>query len=756
MHVEQVQAQGVAYHAEAGKAHGSSTEHGVQRQAEGDEHACGQRDADDVVDERPEQVFVDVAQGSAAQADGGGHVRQLGVHQHHVRRVDGNVGACADGDAGVGTGQGRGIVDAVAHHGHLAGCLQLADDRFLAVGQHTCDHLVHTGLPANGSSGALVVTGEHHHADAHGLQLPDGAGAVLLDGIGHRDDAQQAACSAEEQGRFALCGEGCGLLLQLCGHGDFGSDKGRIAAKDLHAVQLCGQTVARQGGKAGYLGGGELLRVGAGQHGLCQRVLALALQCGGKGEQLRLGNALGGQNVGHFWFTAGDGAGLVQRHDLGAACSFQRSGGLEQDAVLCTQTVAHHDGHRRCQTQRTGAADDQNGDAAGQRIAQLPAQQQPHDGGDHRNGNDRRHEETGHRIGDFCNGSLGGGGIADHPDDLGKCGVLAHAGGPALQETGLVGGGSAHLVARSLVHGDALAGQGALVHGAGAFQHDAVHGDVLARAHHKDVPLLHLLDGHGHFGTVPQQGGGLGGKLHQALERVGGLALGAGLQHLAHRDEGQDHGSGLKVELHHIMHDQLTVAVHLRAGHGEQGVGAPHKACHGTHGHQRVHVGRTVEEALEAVDEELLVDDHDDARQQQLHKAHGDVVAVEPAGQGPAPHHVAHGEVHQHQQKAQRRNEPPLELGGLVVGQRVKVGAGGAGSRRARTLGAGTVTCILHGLDDLGRAGGALHAHGVGQQAHRAAGNAGHLAHGLFHPGGAGCAAHAGNVVLFHKISLLR
>ena len=74
VHVEQVQAQGVAYHAEAGKAHGSSTEHGVQRQAEGDEHACGQRDADDVVDERPEQVFVDVAQGSTAQADGGGHV----------------------------------------------------------------------------------------------------------------------------------------------------------------------------------------------------------------------------------------------------------------------------------------------------------------------------------------------------------------------------------------------------------------------------------------------------------------------------------------------------------------------------------------------------------------------------------------------------------------------------------------------------------------------------------------------------------
>ena len=85
-------------------------------------------------------------------------------------------------------------------------------------------------------------------------------GLSSLDGVGHRDDAQQAARPAEEQGRFALCGEGCGLLLQLCRHGDFGSDKGRIAAKDLHAVQLCGQTVARQGGKTGYLGAVKLLR----------------------------------------------------------------------------------------------------------------------------------------------------------------------------------------------------------------------------------------------------------------------------------------------------------------------------------------------------------------------------------------------------------------------------------------------------------------------------------------------------------------
>ena len=78
------------------------------------------------------------------------------------------------------------------------------------------------------------------------------------------------------------------------------------------------------------------------------------------------------------------------------------------------------------------------------------------------------------------------------------------------------------------------------------------------------------------------------------------------------------------------------------------------------------------------------------------------MVAVKPVRQGPAPHHVAHGKVHQYQQKAQRSNQPPLELGRLVVGQRVQVGAGGTGGGSTGRLGAGTVTGILHGLDDLG------------------------------------------------------
>ena len=316
--VKQVQSQGVAHHAEAGKAHGSCAEHGVQRQPQGNEHTGCQRNADDVIDKRPEQVFVDVAQGSAAQPDGGGHVRQLGVHQYHVRSVNGYVRACTDGNAGVSAGQGRGVVDTVTHHSYLAVLLQLPDDGLLALGQHPRDHLVHPGLSADGLGSALVVAGQHHHADAHIPQLPDGLRAILLDGISYRDNAQQTTCAAKEQGRLTLRSQ-CGRLrLQRSRDSDLCANKCSAAAKDLLALQLGGKAVARQGGKIGNRGQLQLLFLRIGQHCPRQRVLAAALQRSCQREQLGLGHAFSGQKVGDGRLAAGDGAGLVQRHDAGA------------------------------------------------------------------------------------------------------------------------------------------------------------------------------------------------------------------------------------------------------------------------------------------------------------------------------------------------------------------------------------------------------------------------------------------------------
>ena len=446
-------------------------------------------------------------------------------------------------------------------------------------------------------------------------------------------------------------------------------------------------------------------------------MLALLLQGQGICQQLLLRDALRRKDIRHPGLTAGDGAGFVQSHDLHPARFLQGSGSLEQNAVFGAQAAAHHNGHRSGQTQGTGAADDQNGDAPGQGVAYRVAQQQPHRRGHRGDGDHRRNEHAGYLIGDLGNGGLGGGGVADHADDLGQGGILAHPGGPAAEIAGLVHRGGGHSVAGSLVHRDALAGEGGLINGAVSLQHHAVHRDALPRPDGELVPLLHLLHRHLCFLAVPDNGGSLGGQPHQAFQGVGGLALGPGLQHLAHGDQSQDHGGGLKVEVHHAAHDGGLIPPDLGGSHGKQGIGAVAEGRRGPQGHQGVHIGSPVPQGLIAADEELLVDDHDDHRQQQLGQPHGHMVVVVKRRQGPAPHHVAHGKVHQHQQKAHGPDKPPPDTGRLVVLQLLLVGAG---RRLGRALFRRAVARRLHGGKDGGGLRRALYAHRIGQKAHRA------------------------------------
>ena len=61
------------------------------------------------------------AEGAAGDADGGGNLGGLVVHEHHVGGLDGGVGAQgAHGDAHIGPGEDGGVVDAVAHEGQRA------------------------------------------------------------------------------------------------------------------------------------------------------------------------------------------------------------------------------------------------------------------------------------------------------------------------------------------------------------------------------------------------------------------------------------------------------------------------------------------------------------------------------------------------------------------------------------------------------------------------------------------------------------
>ena len=55
---------------------------------------------------------------------------------------------------------------------------------------------------------------------------------------------------------------------------------------------------------------------------------------------------------------------------------------------------------------------------------------------------DSRYKHTGNLVCDLGNGSLGGSGIADHANDLGKRSIFSHTCGFTPEKTGLVDRGS--------------------------------------------------------------------------------------------------------------------------------------------------------------------------------------------------------------------------------------------------------------------------------------------------------------------------
>ena len=136
------------------------------------------------------------------------------------------------------------------------------------------------------------------------------------------------------------------------------------------------------------------------------------------------------------------------------------------------------------------------------------------------------------------------------------------------------------------------------------------------------------------------------------------------------------------------------------------------------------------------------------------------MVVFEEGRQGPVPHHVSHGKIHQDQQKShgsqqtllqdRRRPVPQCLLFFRDPGRQAALLNGIAAAPDS-----GTVAGIFHGRDDLVRGRGPFHAHGIGQQTDTAVCHAGYLPHRFFNTGLAGGAAHARYCILFHLSSLL-
>ena len=322
---------------------------------------------------------MDVPDGRPAHADGCRHIQQAVLHQNHVRRIHGHVGSRADGHADVRSGQGRRIVDAVAHHGNLALLLQTADDTLFPVGKNACHHLVHAGCLSDSPGRPLIVAGQHDNADAHIPQLLYGLGTVRLHAVGHGDDAQKFISPGEQKRCFALFCQRFRLFCHGIRHTDLPLHKAQASAEDIFPCNSGSYAVSGKGPEIFGNDSPDIPGFSFLHHGLCQRVFALLLQTGSISKEFLFSDAFRRLHVCHHRCSAGNGARFVQGNHIHPARLFQGLGGFIEDTVFCSHSVAHHDGHRRCETQRTGAADDQHRDSTGDGKTEVFSRHHPAD-----------------------------------------------------------------------------------------------------------------------------------------------------------------------------------------------------------------------------------------------------------------------------------------------------------------------------------------------------------------------------------------
>ena len=700
---------------------------------------------------------MDVAQGRTAQTYSSCHIAEAAVHQNDIRTVNGNIGPGANGDADIGTGQRRGVVDAVADHGNQPALLKLPDNGFFPVREHVCYHAVNSGLRADGFGSAFVVPRQHTDLNAHILKRRNRFRRVIFHDVGHSYDAEEAFIFGKEQRGFPLSCQRRGGALSRGGKLEQALQVAEIPAVQIPAAACCRQPVSGQRTKAADFVSRHIPALGFSHNCPGKRMLTFCLQRVGRLQEFILTAAIRREKIRHPRFACGNGACLVQGNDLYLPCGFQRFAGFEENAVFGTDAVADHNGNRRCKPQRAGAGNDQNRDAPRKGKAQALAVQQPAKNDHSRNADHCRHKHTRNAVSNARDRRLGCRRIRDHADDLAESGILTDPGCTAADEAGSVHGGGTDSVAFCLVHRDAFACQGRFVDGAVSFQYHAVHRDALSRTHHEYVSRAHFVNGHFHLGAVPQQDSRFRRQLHQALQRIGRTAFGHGFQHLADGNQGRDHRSRFKIKLIVVKIHQLRVvrALSDHAAHFVKDEKAPAETDRGTKCHERIHIRSAVYQRPKSAGEKLAVDKHHNKRQQHLRQGQCQMIVLKPYRQRPVPHVMAHGDVHQHQQEADRQRQAALQFRSLMILKSLFLRRETAASSLLfrRALQAGAVAGLFHRADDRFIRYGTFNAHGVGQEADTACADTGHAGNGLFHPGLTCCTAHAGYNILLQSVS---
>ena len=214
---------------------------------------------------------------------------------------------------------------------------------------------------------------------------------------------------------------------------------------------------------------------------------------------------------------------LVDHQRVDLLHALQRFGVLDQHAGLRATPDADHDRHRRGESERAGAGDDEHADGGDQAERHAWFRPEPGPGAerDQRHGDDNRHEPAGNLIGQPLDRRARSLRIRHHLHDLGQQRVAPDLVGAHHEPAGLVERTCDHLAAGLLGNRHGFAGHQRFVERGAAFEDDAVHRHFLARPDAQMIADRKRIDFHFMIGAiVADPAGGFRRKLEQRLDRA--------------------------------------------------------------------------------------------------------------------------------------------------------------------------------------------------------------------------------------------
>ena len=310
-------------------------------------------------------------------------------------------------------------------------------------------------------------------------------------------------------------------------------------------------------------------------HGQRQRVFTRLLQ-GGSEAQLLVVAAPAGQHRPPL----GQGTSLVEDERLDGVGLLQGIDILDQNTVARRYPGASDDGGRGRQPEGAGTGDHQHRHRCQQRLTEVIADGVPHQQGEQSDDHHHRHKHGGDLVHQLLQRRLAHLGTLHQCDDLAETGVLPHGSGFNLQHAGAVDSAAQHLVAHTARHRQALTGEDRLVQLAGAAHYSAIHRHPLTHQHPQPIAAQHLVDGDALPVLATPDGGGFRPQRHQFANGGLGAAAGSRLQQFSQRNQGNDDGARLEIELAAGGHPQR-----------QQQIEAVEVGGAGTGGHQHIHIG---------------------------------------------------------------------------------------------------------------------------------------------------------------------